>query len=333
MDIFITLDYELFFGLESGNVDDCIITPTNELLKIVDPYNIKIVFFIDVGYLVKLNEFKPKFPKLNEDYNLIMNQIKFLSKKGHGLELHIHPHWENSSYNGKKWEFDISKYKLSDFSKKEAHEIILKYSSFLKNITGKTPIAYRAGGWSAQPFSHIKDALKEANIRIDSSVFAKGYHVSRNQFYDFRNVSQYNTKYSFSDVITTVDNNGCFTEFPISSFRLSPFFFWRFAFEKFKKSKKHISYGKGKALGKPKMEIIRLITSYSNSVVSIDGYKASFIQKAFLKYVKNTDNKGHFVIIGHPKAFTPYSLSKTKEFIDQNFKNNKFRIFELSAID
>ena len=62
MNIYITLDYELFFGKESGDIDDCIIRPTNELLKIVNPYNIKLVFFVDVGYLIKLNEYRTSNP-------------------------------------------------------------------------------------------------------------------------------------------------------------------------------------------------------------------------------------------------------------------------------
>lgn len=328
MNIYITLDYELFFGIESGSVDNCIITPTNELLKIIDPYNIKLVFFVDVGYLIKLNEYKLTFPELDSDYIKITNHIKYLSSNGHSVELHIHPHWENSFYNGEKWVFDTSKYKLTDFSKPEAHDIVLKYSCFLEGITGSAPLAFRAGGWSAQPFSHIMEALKEANISIDSTVFANGFHVSNNQFYDFRNVSQYKTRYSFSNDLTIEDCKGYFTEYPISSHRVSPFFFWRFAFEKIKKSKKHISFGKGKAINKPKRELFRLLTKYSNSVVSIDGFKASYMAKAFMKYVRNTNNDGNFVLIGHPKAFTPYSLLKTKEFIAKNYKEHKFGVFK-----
>lgn len=328
MNIYITLDYELFFGPESGSVDDCIIKPTEALLEIVDPYNIKIVFFVDVGYLIKLKEYQSRYPELHSDYQKVTKQIKQLSQAGHAIELHIHPHWENTVYNGDKWVFDTIKYKLSDFSKPEAHKIVLKYSAFLKEISGKSPIAFRAGGWSAQPFEHIKEALKEANIIIDSTVYPKGYHVSKNQRYDFRNVPQYKTKYRFNDNLTVEDSKGYFIEYPISSYRVSPFFFWRFAFNKFKKSKQHVSFGKGRAIPKPRKELLRLMTRYSNTVVSIDGFKASFINKAFKNYQKNTKQEGHFVLIGHPKAFTPYSLNKTKAFIAKQHMNNNFYIFK-----
>ena len=300
MKIYITLDYELFFGSQSGGIDDCIINPTNELLKIVDPYNVKIVFFVDVGYIDKLNEFKQHHPELQEDYKKITSQIKLLSKNGHGIELHIHPHWENTVYDGEKWVFDTSQYKLQDFSKEEAYAIVIKYTTLLNSISGKKAIAYRAGGWSAQPFSHISKALKDAGILFDSTTYPKGYHQSKHQAYDFRNVAQYKTEYRFENDLTVEDPNGHFTEYPISSYRLSPVFFWRFALEKIKKDKKHVSFGNGSAISKPKIEVIKLMTRFSNSVV----------------------------LIGHPKAFTPYSLQETKKFIENTYKDHTFRVFK-----
>jgi len=328
MKIYITLDYELFFGSQSGGVDDCIINPTNELLKIVDPYNVKIVFFVDAGYINKLNVFKQQYPELEEDYKKITSQIRSLSENGHGIELHIHPHWENTVYDGEKWVFDTSQYKLQDFSKEEAYAIVIKYTTLLNSISGKKAIAYRAGGWSAQPFSHISEALKDAGIYIDSTTYPNGYHQSKHQAYDFRNITQYKTEYRFENDLTVEDSNGHFTEYPISSYRLSPVFFWRFALEKIKKNKKHISFGNGSAISKPKIEVIKLMTRFSNSVVSIDGYKSSYISKAFKKYIKNTDNTGHFVLIGHPKAFTPYSLEKTKKFIENTHQKHMYCIFK-----
>ncbi len=67
MNIFLTYDYELFFGEESGSVDKCMIEPTNELLKIAKEFNIKMTFFVDIGYLIKLKEFLPNNPELQLD--------------------------------------------------------------------------------------------------------------------------------------------------------------------------------------------------------------------------------------------------------------------------
>ena len=56
MQIFLTYDYELFFGEPTGSVEKCIIEPTNLLREIAKRTGIKMIFFIDVGYLKKLNQ-------------------------------------------------------------------------------------------------------------------------------------------------------------------------------------------------------------------------------------------------------------------------------------
>lgn len=328
MNIYITLDYELFFGNNSGSVDRCIIIPTEKLLKIVDPYGIKFVCFVDAGYLIQMEKQMNHYPQLKSDYNKVCSQLRFLSDNGHGIELHVHPHWEDSFFDGEKWVFDTSRYKLANYSETEIFDIVTRYTNVLKSITGKAPVAYRAGGWSAQPFLPIQKALVGNGIFIDSTVFPKGFYTSNNQVFDFRNVPQYHTKYRFSDDLTTENVNGNFTEFPISSYRVIPIFFWQFALRKIFKTKKHLPYGNGCAVSMPRKEKLRLMSKYSQSVVSIDGYKASLIEKAFKKYKKHTNNQGHFVLIGHPKAFTPYSLKKLERFIYNTYKKHDFTIFK-----
>ena len=329
MNIYITLDYELFLGKQSGTVDNCIIKPANKLLKIVDRYNIKISFFVDAGYLMALERQKDKFSNLEEDYQKISQQIKSLSKEGHGVELHIHPHWEDTFFKANKgWVSNTSRYKLTDYSEEEILDIVTRYNNILKKHTITAPVAFRAGGWSAQPFNKIKKALEKNNILIDSTAYPNGYYQSANQKFDFRKVPQYKTQYKFLDDFVTEEINGNFTEIPISSYKVSPLFFWKFALKKVFKQKKHIAFGDGNAISKDKDSVLKLLTKSSYSVVSVDGYKALYLIKAFKIYIKNTTPDDNFVIIGHPKAFTPYSLKKIKVFIEKNYKNHSYVIFK-----
>ena len=55
--------------------------------------------------------------------------------------------------------------------------------------------------------------------------------------------------------------------------------------------------------------------------------------KAFKKYLKKTDNKGEFVLIGHPKAFTEYSLAKLKDFIDQTYQAHQYSVFNQTDLN
>lgn len=327
MNIYITLDYELFFGTKSGTAENCIIKPTERLLQILDVYGVKATFFVDSGYLTSLERQKEEFEELSHDLKKIIGQIKALTDQGHAIGLHIHPHWEDSQFDGKAWVFDTKRYRLFDFNHAEANQIIEKHIAILERHSGIKPIAYRAGGWSAQPFDHIKDVLKKNGILIDSTVYPGGKYQSENQYFDFTGVPRYKTSYRFSDDLTVEDANGAFTEIPISSFEVSPMFYWNFASKKFLKQKKHLPFGDGQAIAMEKNNVVKLLTRSSISVVSMDGYKASLLKKALSKYKKNTADSGNFVIIGHPKAFTEYSLEKVNEFIKATHDAHTYKTF------
>ncbi|CAA6807569.1 MAG: Putative xylanase/chitin deacetylase [uncultured Sulfurovum sp.] len=104
---------------------------------------------------------------------------------------------------------------------------------------------------------------------------------------------------------------------------MSPLFFWKLIFFKKFGGSKHKNFGDGKAAGGSGMDKLRMLTKSTYSVVSLDGYKSSFLERAFKAFQKNKDNE-NFVIIGHPKSMSEYSLKKLDNFIIKN-NEHKFR--------
>lgn len=325
--ILITLDYELFFGSKAGTQENSILYPTKRLVNILDKYNTKATFFVDSGYLVKLEEFKSKFPSLEKEYQEIVTQIKKLDKNGHSIQLHIHPHWEESHYDGHQWIMDTSRYRLHDFNESEINDIVFRYKKVLTNIVGDKIFAHRAGGWCIQPFDKLKNIFKKHNIWLDSTVFENGMNHSKTHYFDFRN-SPKKSNWSFESDPLIEESNGFFKEFPISAYKLSPLFFWKLIFFKKFGGKEHKVFGDGSAASGSKKDKIRMLTSFTNSVVSIDGYKSSFLQDAYDTFLNKKDNK-NFIIIGHPKAMSEYSLKKLENFIIKNKSSNFITVGEL----
>ncbi len=315
MNIYITLDYELFFG-DSGSPENCMIKPTERLLEIADQLDFKCVFFVDSGYLLALKRHMKKHPQLKEDYNLVSSQIEFLSKQGHQIQLHIHSHWEDSYYDGESWVFDLSRYRLDSFTEEEISDIFSMYSKELKDITGVQPFVYRAGGWCLQPFSKLKRAFLENDIRIDSTIYYKGRNTTLVQWYDFRKAPD-KSWWTFTDDPCKEEKDGVFKEIPISSIKVKPFFYWKFILNKFFKRKEDNSFGDGQASKVSMIQALKLLLLPSHSVVSMDGLKSCLLDRA---YNKNSHDK--LVIIGHPKAFTERSLTKFKAFVEKTIKNN-----------
>jgi len=322
--ILITLDYELFFGGDSGTVDNCMLKPTHKLLEVLDQHNIKATFFVDSGYLVRAKAEQNKSKKLFEEYHEVLEQIKKLDEEGHSIQLHIHPHWEDSYHDGKQWIMDTTRYKLHDFSEVEIDDIVYRYKKVLTDIVGDKIFAHRAGGWCIQPFSKLYNAFKNHNIWLDSTIFLEGRNRSETHYFDFRGAPQ-KTAWRFNDNPLIEVENGFFKELPIASYTLSPLFFWKLVWVKKFGTEATKSFGDGRASGGSGLDKLRMLMKKTNSVVSIDGYKSSFLAKAFKQFATNNQNE-NFVIIGHPKAMSEYSLKKLEEFIVTNKQNNYLTI-------
>lgn len=323
MNIFLTLDYEIYFGENHGTIEKCIIYPTSELIRIAEKHNVRFSFFVDCGFILKLDEFRKKFPVLENDYKKITEQVKYLSDTGHDIQLHIHPHWEDSYYDGKRWVIDVKRYKLTDFNQSDIADIVVRYKKVLSDITNKPIFAFRAGGWCLQPFSKLSKVFKDNNITLDSSVFRNGYFSSEQYAYDFRNAPDKDI-YKFKGDIVVENKNGFFTELPISSIKNSPLFFWKLFLLGRKNPYLHKPLGDGQAMPSPGYRR-KLLTKFTNNPVSVDGYNSHLLQKALNGLMQKKFN--HMVVIGHPKALSRYSIKKIEEFVLKNKEQHNFTTF------
>lgn len=312
MAVYLTFDYELFFGSETGTVKACMIDPTDQLLAICEKHTIPMTFFIDVGMLLKMNELKEEFPELANDYQAIISQINRMEVLGCAVQLHIHPHWENAIYKNGKWSINVDGcYKLSDFLQEEATAIIEKYFYFLQNLVTQKITSYRAGGWCIQPFSQVKETFKKLGITIDSSVFPGGKFESPHYAFDFTTVKRYTQPYRFDSDVCMANKAGYFTELPISSWHYSPLFYWRLYVLGRLFPTNHKMLGDGNFLAQPGRKKA-VLTSFTWNHVSCDGYYAGLLQRQFRCYQRK---KTDFVVIAHPKGLTRFSIRKLEQFI------------------
>lgn len=315
----LTFDYELFFGKKTGTPQVCMIDSTNRLLQILDKYDSKAVFFVDVTYLLKLKALCSQHSQLQTDYADVIGHIKKLESEGHQIQLHIHPHWLDSTFNGVDWELNHVRYKLADWTKEEAADIIRDSVRELNSHLVNSVFAYRAGGWCIQPFSHLSEAFQENNIWLDSTVFKGGRSKSLTHSFDF--LSAPNASHWHFDQDPCVEvSDGYFTEVPISSVKVSPVFYWKFAIAKKLGNKSlHSQFGDGSGIQSGRLDMIRMLTRYTNSVVSADGYKSSLLVNAYKKALRANDE--YFVVIGHPKLLTKNSLINIEKWLSFLVKN------------
>lgn len=326
---FLTLDYELFFGSRSGTVERCLLQPTEAVAALIEKFGGRLVLFVDVGFIVALKAHVKKFPHLNAQLHNVQQQLEQLVKKGHDVQLHIHPHWMDSHYDGENWHIDTKRYRLHDFTRSQVSEIVREYKLALTDIVGDRVFAYRAGGWCIQPFEHLKDALKESEIWLDSTVYQNGLSEDSQRGFDFRGMPE-KQWWRFEDDPLVEADNGYFVELPISSYKASPLLFWKMAFaQKLVKNLLH-PFGDGQSIRADRSYYISRLTRSSTSVLSIDGIKADFTYKAIRsgRYRSKLLN-----IMGHPKSLSQYSLSKFEQLLESTRGDYEFSSFqELKAI-
>ena len=311
MNIFVTFDYELYFGSRTGTAQKCILEPTQKILEMAKPYQAHFTFFVDVLYLMKLKEYAT-IKSLDEEFKAIQHQLRALIKQGHDVQLHLHTHWINAEYTHGKWKLDYDKYRIHTFSSDEIDEIVSDSVSFLEELTQQKVFAVRAGGWCLQPFDKLQEAFQRHGIWLDSTVFYKGYNDAPTNLFDFRKSPDLDT-WNFSEDPLQIEPEGNFTELPISSIPVSPSFYWKLALVKKMFTKKHQPAGDGKGIPNSNKQLMRILFTPTHSVVSCDGFKASLLEPAFKNHA--IQGKDNFVIIGHPKMMSTYSLSKLDKFI------------------
>ena len=329
MRVMLTFDYELFFGTTTGTVEKCMIEPTNLLLDLCRKHAVRMTFFVDVGYLVRLEEYAPAHPELQKDLDLVKRQIAEMITLGCSVQLHIHPHWEKSSYRDGKWTIVTDGcYKLDDFPDAEIRQIVSQYYQYLASLTNEPVHSFRAGGWCIQPFSRLAEIFRELGIVCDTSVFPGGKFQSPHYDFDFSSVPAFSDAYRFDNDVCKPVEKGFFTEIPIASWRYSPAFYWKLYALGRMVPERHKMMGDGAFLAQPGRKR-SVLTSFTWNHASSDGFYAGMLKKQAAVY----DRKGieHFVVIGHPKGLTLYAMEQLEAFAAVT--KNKYAFISFSDLE
>ena len=122
--------------------------------------------------------------------NHMRYQLQDAINRGHDVQLHLHPHWIDTTYSNGKF-YPSQKYSLNDYRDNaypnDISGIVEQGVNFLNNICKPVNedyrcIAFRAGGYNLSPSTaRILNALWENGIRIESSI-AKGLSIQFEHF-------------------------------------------------------------------------------------------------------------------------------------------------------
>lgn len=333
MNIFLTLDYELFMGDKTGTPMNCLFEPMDSMCKMVEKYGVRFTIFVDAAYLIRLQQLSESNPVLAKDYQSVVKHIKSMEESGHDIEFHFHPQWLYSQYDSEinGWRMDREHYKLSDMPQGDLDRFFIVSKSLLDSIIGRKTIAFRAGGYSLTSLEGYYNLLKGLTIKVDSSVCGRNKIEGKYQTYDYTKTPP-KSMYRFIDDVSNLVEEGGIIEMPISSSKKYPGIVYLFKKNRLiaKFGKDHrwfIGTGETSFLSKRKrfMELFMKFIKGKSLIASMDYYMSVNLLPLY-KILKRQGRK-NMVVIGHPKNASPESISQLEFFISQTIGDNNYLTF------
>lgn len=326
LSLFLTFDHELPLGGVKTSWNDALFTPTNELFAVASELDVPVTLFTDVLCGIRFKEwdeegfYKPYAEQLNKATSL-----------GHDVQLHLHPHWLTSGFEGKRF-IPSNDYSLSDFLNNtegnDINSIVSRGTQFLnETLKPYHPDyqcnAFRAGGYNlgdqvSRPT--ILKSLYDNGIRYDSSI-AKGYYFSSGiSVVDYSNMPEKANWYLSQNGDLSMNSSSGILEVPIASIPKSlfevPTLF------KMKKYAHRAPLGRGYQIHEstPGSFKNKLRAFMSTRMLGFDNYtyNPEYLIKILDHNVRKYKNEENVMlsIVGHPKTMGNYAWDMMRYFVD-----------------
>jgi hypothetical protein len=340
--LLLTLDYELF-GDGSGDVFKHIIYPTNTLIEVAEQFGAKITVFFEVVEYWRLKQEWENGNHMGYNNNpaeAMKVQLIDMIRRGHDVQLHLHPQWVDAKWEDGRWVVDIDNWRLSDFNspsmtlkqlvssgKQTLEEIIQPYYPSYECY------AIRAGGYNAQPSDTIVEVMSECGLKIDSSIVPGAIEQGSLSQYDYGNVPSDVGVWYVKDILEKPSDVSSFgvKEFPIVAFpimRLLKFMsLTRIKSILANRRSAQASFSAKTAKSGEDGGLMNKLSFFFKKECQTWDYCLfpCWLHRYFLHKISKQKNRDTFVVIGHPKSLVTtkslrYLLKKTNsEFMCPTF--------------
>lgn len=321
-----TFDYELYLGGSSLREIDVLVRPMEQIEDLFSKWDSHFSLFADTCSLLKYQE-----EGLCEFTIAAEEQLKRVVREGNDVQLHVHPHWINSTYKDSKWDYASEYYRLHSYGS-EIESIIIQNRDYLTSLLSEEDcnykcLAFRAGGFCIQPETEILEILYNNGFRIDSSVCSGRRSFIEPYNFDYRHLSC-RTAWPISASSSLETNkaiNSDFYEIPVMTSGV--------IFDKIKLYLAKKDYPEIEQVGKyihntqtndSKPSIVRKMVNLAERffldpyLCEFDAMDANRMIAILRPYIDmGKENDVVVSVIGHPKMCNVYWLQEAEEFLKQ----------------
>lgn len=220
--VIFTLDYEIH-GNGEGDPYALMVEPTARMMNQFDKYGAKLTIMADVAEILRFKDYYDTTGRDSFHYCEIASQLQDAIRRGHDVQLHLHPGYFNAKLEGKQWVQDWSEYNFATLPFDRMSLMLREGKNYLENLLRPVKpsyecYAFRAANWAAQPSQNLIRALLANNFRIETSVFKHGIRKGLVEF-DYSTAPSSIRQWRASDheICTENTSNGRLWEYPIYS--------------------------------------------------------------------------------------------------------------------
>lgn len=186
-------DWELS-GNGSGDARELQYEPMRELVKIYNAHKVRGSFNAEVMQQLTFRKFENEYPELKtlaDEWDAVVRET---FNQGHDIQLHIHPQWQNATYESGRWHLTAD-WSILNYSPEEAYQMMRAGKEYLENLLRPIDPAYacvsfRSGSWCIAPSPHMLNLLVKLGIVFDMSIVGGVCYETKNINLDYTNCDE-----------------------------------------------------------------------------------------------------------------------------------------------
>ncbi|MEW6350137.1 MAG: hypothetical protein AB1646_13810 [Thermodesulfobacteriota bacterium] len=185
----LTNDWELR-GDGSGDYFRLQHRPLEAFMAVAEDHGARLTLMAEVGQQWAHMELARSRGWASEIVHAYEEILRHAVKRGHDVQLHLHPTWLGAHHDGRKWILDYRKWALPSLSADEIRRVLKDGKRYLERVLRPVDanyrcVAFRAGAYCIEPSREVVSALVEAGFLFDTSVVPGAVFSGQ---YDFREV-------------------------------------------------------------------------------------------------------------------------------------------------
>jgi len=189
----LTHDWELR-GDGSGDIEQIQFAPLRRLLQIYEKFGARTTILPDLMQQIRFRRLEAEHPELKPLADSWDEHVRDAFRKGHDIQLHLHPQWLNADYEKGHWH-PRGDWSILNYERDAAYEMLARGQQYLEALlrpidSSYRCLAFRAGALAAAPSPHLFESLATLGIEIDVSIAGGLFVNSEDLQLDYRNCEE-----------------------------------------------------------------------------------------------------------------------------------------------